>query len=384
MRTLQEQLCLNRANFQINPKQSYEDAKLYFGKDSNEELIRDIRRGYLAGYVPRIYIYGNYGTGKTHLLYHLKHYFDTEGGTPLKVKPFVVQVEAESRTRYQALHKKLLDAIGLENLEKAYQEYGFQAGAERQAKFRELFPDPNLFLVLQLMQAGPANRTLAWRWLTGERLSASEQSQLGVTSSLTETGDLVETLISIGELFKRTGSHVLFLIDEGEGLHNVTNSDSQRSWHDAFRRLADPNDNQSIGWMLTFYQTLNDQPPTFMFEGDITSRLGRGGQVPLPTLAPVEVESFLKDLLVAFVNHTCAATVISEAGGTGNVELYPFTQSGFKAFIDQAASVPENSIPRTILRAVTSCALEALTSDQRFFDADLVTRIVPAEFAELA
>jgi hypothetical protein len=380
MNTLQKHLCLKRPNFQINPKQSFEDAKLYFGKDQNQQTISAITRGYLAGYVPRVYIFGNYGTGKTHLLYHLKHHFDNDK-SGLSVVAFVITVEAESRTRYQALHKRMIDAIGVERLEKAYQEYGFQGG-DRDARFRELFPDPNLLLVMQLMQAGPANRTLAWRWLTGERLSASEQAQLGVTSSLTETGDLVEVLISLGELFRRTGSRLLFLIDEGEALHNVTNGDAQRSWHDAFRRLSDSNDNQSTGWIMTFFQTLNDQPPVFMLEGDIMTRLGQGGQVMLPTLAQVEVEKFLRDLLGAFIDHDCATKTLQELKAKGDADIYPFAEAGFRAFLNHAAHAPENSIPRTIIRALTACALDALSSDVRIFDSDLVDRIVPQEFAE--
>ena len=90
---------------------------------------------------------------------------------------------------------------------------------------------------------------------------------------LVETGDLVDVLVTVGELFKRIGQHILFLVDEGENLHAVSNADAQRSWHDAFRRLADQNDNQSLGWIMTFYETIHEGAPPFMFEGDITSVL---------------------------------------------------------------------------------------------------------------
>jgi hypothetical protein len=233
--------------------------------------------------------------------------------------------------------------------------------------------------------AGPALRTLAWRWLTGERLSAAEQAQLGVTAALTETGDLVEVLIAVGELFKRTKKRLLFLIDEGEGLHNVTNPDAQRSWHDAFRRLADSNDNQSVGWILTFYQTLNDQPPLFMMEGDITTRLGRTGQVELPVLQSVEVRDFLRDLLASFVDHDCAIAKLADLGVTDESErdVYPFMKDGLDAFVENAALVPGNAIPRTILRALTACGLEALANGAQVFDANLVNDVAPAEFAEV-
>src|SRR3954454_2370045 len=99
MTSLQSQLCLTRPNFQINPKQSFEDAKLYFGQNRNTQIIQDIVTGYMAGYVPRRYVLGNYGTGKTHLLYHLKHHFEQEDQEH-GVVPVVVQIEAEGKTRF--------------------------------------------------------------------------------------------------------------------------------------------------------------------------------------------------------------------------------------------------------------------------------------------
>lgn len=380
MKSLKEHFCLNRENFQINPKQSIHDALLFFGKDKNQELIDGIVRGYAAGYVPRIYLFGNYGTGKTHLLYHLKHHF--EAAADYGVVPIVVQVEAESRTRFQSLHKRLLDGIGTERLEKAYQDYVIAVGLEnRETKLGELFTDPNLYKVIQLIQTGPAMKNLAWRWLTGERLSASEQSQLGVTTSVSETGELVDILVVIGELFKRTNRRLLFLIDEGEALHNVSNADSQGSWHDAFRRLADSNDNQSVGWILAVYRTLNNDPPRFMMEADITTRLGRGGLISLEPLAKIEVRQFLTDLLTEFVDQDCAASKL-KAAKLPSTKLFPLADAALDAFVAHAAQAPESAIPRTILKALTACALEALDDDAVVIDVAAVDRVAPAEFLE--
>lgn len=380
LQTLQEYLSLNRPNFQINPKQSFDDASLYFGKARNEEIIAGIETGYMAGLMPRMYVFGNYGTGKTHLLYHLKHHFEREADT-IKVVPIVVQVEAESKTRYQALHKRFLEGIGLERLQKAYMDYRFSAD-EPERRFSEMF-GTNTYKVMQLLNAGPAMAPLAWRWLTAERLSAKEQQDLGVTAFPSDTGELVDLLVTIGELFKKNNQHLLFLVDESEALKDVTNADSQASWHEAFRRLADTNDNQSIGWILTFYATDFAAAPDFMLTGDITTRLGKSGQIVLESLRPVEVKGFLTDLLKAFVDRQKAAAVIAEDKLATTVELYPFTDDGLSAFVQHAGAAQENAIPRTILRAVTACALEALRKRKRVLDKELVDITVPNEFAEL-
>jgi len=377
-KTLQQHLCLTRPNFQINPKQSFEDASLYFGEDRNEKMILEIETGYMAGFMPRIYVMGQYGTGKTHLLYHLKHHFSKSA----LVMPFVVQVEAESKTRYQSLHKKLLDAMGLTLVEKTYRDFAHEAGAGRDVAFAEIFPDPNLQKVMQILPSGPALQSLAWRWLIGDKLTSGEQQNLGVTTSASETGELVQILVSIGELFRRCKKNLLFLIDEGEALHNVTNHDAQRSWHDGFKRLAESNDNQSVGWILSFYTALQDEPPTFMFEGDITTRLGRKGVVRLEPLLPVQVEDFLRDLLKAFVDKECAKKRIESLKLDTKPEIYPFTDEGLVAFVNHAKVAADQAIPRNILKAMTACALETLRGDKALIDGALVDKVAPQEFTE--
>ncbi|MFC1909689.1 BREX system ATP-binding domain-containing protein [Chloroflexota bacterium] len=381
MKTLQSHLCLKRPNFQINPKQSLEDASLFFGEARNKKIIENVILGYLSGYVPRMYLLGNYGCGKTHLLYHLKHYFERDS-SQIKIYPFVVGIEAESKTRYQLLHKRLLDAIGISLLEKAYMDYAFKLGNDREHGLRELFSDPNLYQTMQLIPTGPANKTLAWRWLIGERLTTADQQSLGVTTNLTDTGSLVDVLVTIGELFKRTDGHLLFMIDEAEALHSVSNEDSRRSWHDAFRKLSDANDNQSIGWIASFYSSAVNDAPSFMMEADITTRIGNEGIVTLEALIPVEVKKFLLDLIRCFIDQNCAAELIKKENLKTTPDLYPFTQDGLNQFIQHAGADQHNAIPRTILRAITGCALESLRSNCPVFDAQLVDRVVPQEFAD--
>ena len=383
MKTLQGQFSLTRQNFQINPKQSTADASLFFGADRNAEIIQKIKLGYMAGYVPRYYLLGNYGTGKTHLIYNIKHHFERIE-PDIGVVPLVVSMEAESKTRYQTLHRRLLDAVSIEAIERAYVEYSLKLredGEDREERFRELFRNASVDNVMRMLATGPANKLVAWRWLTGEKLSSSEQDQIGVTGSLTETGDLVDLLVTVGDLFIKVGKRLLFLVDESEALHNVSNADAQSSWHDAFRRLADSNDNQSVGWILTFFTTMQDEAPSFVFEGDITTRIGNEGIIKLETLGTVEVRSFLTELLGEFVDGQEGVARATSLGIDTNESSYPFTTEAFDAFINHASAMQHNALPRTILRALTSCALESLSRDRIVIDGETVDLIAPQEFS---
>jgi len=382
--TLQEHFNLSRASFQLNPKVNAEDRKLFFGSDFNVQRIRDIENSYLAGEVPRFYMYGNYGTGKTHLLYHLKYHFE-QSTNPVRVIPLIVQVEAQSSTRFHSLHRRMLDSITIDRLAEAVGR--FQASIadykEMQLRLATLFPSESQRNAMSMLRSTQANRTLAWKWLAGERLSASEQQVLAVTTGQLETGELIDLMVAIGELFINGGERLLFLIDEAETLHNVTNADAQTSWHDAFRRLAGE-DNHSVGWILAFYETPTATPPEWMTQGDILDRLGDRGVMRLEALPQVTLKRFLNDLLTDFVVKDKAVAAISKHGMDSEVGVYPFTRDGFSAFLDEAKDHPDRAIPRTIIRAVTSCAIEALRKGQNGIGPDTVREKAPAEFYPLA
>jgi len=380
METLKEHFGLTRPNFLLNPKQLAADRQLFFGDSENARLIEEIESSYLGGDVPKYYMWGNYGSGKTHLLYYLKHHFETED-TVESVLPFVVQMEAQSTTKFQALHRRFLDAVTPRVLSDAYSQFRakYAVQDERDAALAELFPSEDTRKALHFLEPGPA-QAIAWKWLSGSSLSANEQTIIGVIGGINETGDLVELLVAIGELFRRVGKNLLFLIDESESLHNVSNNDAQRSWHDAIRRLAGE-DNRSIGWIMTFYATDNDEPPQFTRDGDILDRLGDRGILVREPLESVAVDKFLKDLFGAFVDKDIAKSKIEEHGLDSDLETYPFTRDGYAAFTTEAAAAPDRSIPRTIIRGLTSCAIEALRRGVPAIDEQIVAERAPQEFS---
>ena len=322
---------------------------------------------------------GNYGSGKTHLLYYLKHYFESDNA-PIPVKPLVVQLEAASTTKFQALHRRFLDAISPKALSDAYSQFRshYPDFEEREAALAEMFQSDDARRALHFLEPGPA-QAVAWKWLMGERLSGPEQNSIGVIGGMGETGDLIELLVSIGELFRRIGQNLLFLIDESESLHNVSNNDAQRSWHDALRRLAGE-DNRSIGWIMTFYANDKDEQPMFVREGDILDRLGDRGILVREPLVPLELEKFLEDLLDAFVDQEVAKSKIADEKLDVDLEHFPFTRAGFETFLEEASAAPETTIPRTIIRALTSCAVESLRQKTPVIDDQIVAAKAPQEF----
>ena len=132
---------------------------------------------------------------------------------------------------------------------------------------------------------------------------------------------------------------------------------------------------------MTFFATDNDEPPQFTRDGDIMDRLGDRGILLREPLEPVAVDKFLKDLFDAFVDKDIAKSKIEDGGLESDLATYPFTRDGYLAFTTEAAADPARSIPRTIIRGLTSCAIEALRKGEPAISDQIVAERAPQEFS---
>src|SRR5437016_2184517 len=93
--------CLHkRDTFTIDPKIHEKDARFYFGrKELWARMRRQVVRAFLDPQVPKMMIYGPYGSGKTQTLYHIAH--DIVANTPdsAKGKPHVVHLDIEVNSK---------------------------------------------------------------------------------------------------------------------------------------------------------------------------------------------------------------------------------------------------------------------------------------------
>ncbi len=350
-----------------------EDAKIYFGDQRlSIELERRIEAGYSLGKPPKIYLRGRWGAGKTHHLYHLKYVVETKGvgGVHGFIAPYL-QVECEDDTPFQYLHRKMLNALGLTTVKGAVSEFLMSAGANRQAEQERLFGNSNLIIATQVLSIG--DDQLAWKWLSGETLSGSELRTLNVTTNLEDTTELVDVLVRIGRLLREQRNHVLFFIDEGEGLKNVRKANAQSSWHDGFRNLAD-NMNNAIGFILAIFVDHANETPDFISEDDIVRRLGQRNLVDLePYSGQDEIEPFLRDLLRSRIN----LGAVSSFPDSAPADTYPFTQDAWDLFINELLHGAVSATPSKVIEGVSECSWEAHVQDVDHISIDVVQEVMP-------
>lgn len=374
---LYQRFCLNegRKNFAINFRLNEEDRKAYFGKNKlNEEIIADIRERYLMGYQPKKYLYGQYGVGKTHTLFNIKYQLEESPEakeiTDYKVKCCVIDAEFREKTSYSYLHAQMMESLTLEKIIEVVQEYlAKNAGPQLDEKLRNDFRDANIAKAIQALGYAGEPITL-WKWLCGGSLTAAELTSYNLTKNMDTVSELYRVLVGITRLFVEKGTYYLFLLDEMEGLKNIRNQDCRESFHDAFRKLAD-DDNDVIGFIVSIHTVGEDDIPVFVYTEDIVTRLNKANIHHLQYLAhDDDVRRFLKDLFELVIDENKKKEKEKNGQVPSGLEYYPLTDEAIDEFVNLAISAPTASLPRNFISAVNEGAVRAARRDSYVIDTE--------------
>jgi len=375
-----EWFCLkDRPNFTIDAQINPDDARYYFGRDDIKgRLQRQVRRSFIAPGVPKLMVWGPYGSGKTQTLFYLEHYLKTETPSACKGRPHILYVAAEMRSNSAAnhLHMQLMEALGKETVAGWVREL-FDQATDLDTALQELAEDLNIALALkELRAAGPSSFT-AWRWLTGQPLRTTEITGLSLTRNLGEVGagDLVNALVAVGSLASRVGKKLIFLIDELEELTNVRAGDAAESIHQYFRRLGEPA-NDSVGLLVGFKADVFDDAPRILQRGDIVGRVGTSNYINIPPLPAVQdVKTFLTELLSNLILHDKAQALITAHNLDTEFGVYPFERSASELLADYATQDISRALPRYIINAVNECAIQGWDEQKYLIDEGIVNTV---------
>lgn len=378
--------CLkDRVNFTIDPQINQCDACYYFGRDDiRHRLHSQLRRGFIAPGVPKMMVWGPYGSGKTQTLFYLKYYLETHTPSSAKGTPHALYVPVELRANANApyLHMQIMEALGKETVTRWVRKL-FEISPDLQNELAALTVDPNIVLALKELRASGESSFTAWRWLTAQPLKSSELSSLQLTRNLGEVGagDLVNAVVAVGSLARRVGETLIFLLDELEELQNVKSGDTTESIHQYVRRLADPT-NSSVGFLIGFKADVIDDAPEILRRGDVVGRIGSSNYVDIPPLPAVsDVKAFMRELLENLTDPAAVQERISTYGLSTSVGMFPFTVSAFELLADYATQDIARALPRYIINAINECSIEAWDEEKRLVDDEVVTKVASLVFS---
>lgn len=377
---LNEKFCLkgNRRNFSINFRVNHEDRAAYFGKSKiNDEIIEDIRERYIMGNQPKKYLYGQYGVGKSHTLFNIRYKLEenpeTQEVAGYKVKCCFIDAEFKERTSYNYLHEQMMEALTLERIREVVKEYVAKNASNLDDQLNNDFGDANIVRAIRALAYAGEPITL-WKWLCGGTLTPAELTSYSLTKNMNTVAEMYKVLIGITRLFVDNGTYHLFLLDEMEGLRNVRNQDCRESFHDAFRKLSD-DDNDVVGFIMSIYAVSDDTIPEFIYTEDIKNRLNRANIHHLEYLAQDDdVRVFLKDLFALVIDKDKQREKEDQKLIPEGLDYYPLSDEALDELVNLAVSAPTASLPRNFIAALNEGAVRAARRDSHIIDReDLVS-----------
>lgn len=380
--TFKDWFCLNnRETFTIDPKVNPADARFYFGRDPlRDRMKKQITRAFIDPQIPKMMIYGAYGSGKTQTLYYLAYELGVNPPASCKGKPHVVHldIEVQSKSMAEQWHLQMMEALGMATVQGWLQQL-YKKSQNFEADVEKLAGDPNIANVFKELRGGSFS---AWRWLTAQKLPPGDLQNLKITRNLVDVGvgDMVASLQALGNLARSVDACLTFFIDEMEELINIKQGDAAESWHQYTRKLAD-NSNSSVGFVIGFKAVTVDEAPKMLIREDILSRISRANLIELETLsAPANVKTFVEEMLAHLIEQPKAEKLIQKEKLPSTIKTYPFTATAFDLLCDYACQDAIKSTPRNIIRTINECAIAAWDSQKKVIDDDIVNEIAPVVF----
>jgi len=378
-----EWFCLNnRDSFIIDPKINEIDARFYFGHDNiKQKITRQLRHSYV-GNVPKMLLVGQYGSGKTQMLFYIRHLLLNQPPPTLKLTPRIVMlaIEMKSKSNHQDLHLQLMEGIS-KSVVSDWVGSIAKKGLNLEEELRKIFGDENVVQALVKLIVGGIDY-VAWRWLTGQDLSIKELEQLRVTRNLGQigAGAMVDELVGVGRLAELLGEKIVFLMDEAERFLNVSNADAEGALEDYFRELSE-NRNDSVGFFIAATAGGIEGAARFLNTDAVLTRMGKQNVIvipPIPTLD--DVKSFVTQMLSEIVEQGLAERTIKENDLGIPLATYPFEADSFDLLCEYASQDSFKALPRNIINAINECAITAWDEKKRVIDSDIVTGIAPLVF----
>jgi Cdc6-like AAA superfamily ATPase len=349
------------------------DRRVLFARsDLDVELKSRLDRCFRTSYPPKLVLYGNWGAGKTHTMRHIE--YELERNSEYKAMTFFAELpDVSKKTTFQVAHAAFMDCISQDNVRKWFSLFHARKAAETEELVRKFTQSGDIAKAfMSLLLPGDGAR-IAWDWLRGVDLKASEARTIGLPQSLEQSTQLVAVLRMIGLIVKEIEDRVLILfLDEAEKLKDVT--DGIPHWTASLRHLADVQ-NRQVGFIIAASFRDLDDGPDALIEQNVRSRIGEKNYLQLPDFQADEAEVFCKNLLGDWIDPQKRDQILekfsSEAGNEKvNPALFPFTEQGFDKFVTEYCLREGSTNPRGIQQEMDTVFNRAMDDKRHLLSRD--------------
>jgi hypothetical protein len=370
MASLKEYFHLKRDTFSIMPRR---DATVFFGRQPlQQRILHRVQSDFLdQRNVPKFFLYGRYGAGKTHSLAHIEYELRNDAELLAdypQTEPRLTELPPlRSKDSWATLHGHLVDELGRDMVQQAaHKVIATSLGAstdlaeevERVLSEKEVLRYGDTALkasqaqVFRNLLFGGTEATRSWEWLKGRGLSVDEASKLNTQTNLSGTPNLIAALLNIASLiWVGLERKIVFLIDEGEAVRSVTNNDSVEEFKWAIRQLVD-DANDVLGLVVAFQTEggMEDTPPIFDDDA-IQRRVGyEAGYIDLTELLVEadDVRDFIRRVLDHLVDQDAARQTIEAESLETEPEAFPLTPEAIDRIAEHVIE-EDKKIPSQII-----------------------------------
>jgi Cdc6-like AAA superfamily ATPase len=360
------------------------DRKLFFTRHEIEQHLKSrLARAFRTESPPKMVLYGDWGAGKTHTMRHLQ--YEIEKAAPNSVVVFVELPDITKKATFQIAHAALLDALGVDRAKGWLMQYQTIHQENTKKQIQELTQSGDIAIAFaNLVGFGEASR-IAWDWLRGVKLSATDARMVNLPPALDQSGHMVKVLQMFGKIAREVdNAMVVLMLDEATKLDGVKDDDSEAHWTNAFKLLADDN-NKDVGIIVSISVIdLNDLAEP-LHDQQVMSRFGHSNYVRLNNLSEDECRDFISHLVQAWVDDE-ARTQISDAfdsqrdGEMLSTESFPFTAEGLATAANYAAyrDSAGYTTPRDIQKNLDDLLNRAMDEGRHILSAAWLSTVVNA------
>jgi len=355
------------------------DAHLVFCHDDiiKNKIITGIEMRFATRKPIKMLIYGDWGVGKTHLMYHIRWWLQ-QNKADYPAYPVIIEIgDITKKSRFDDIVRPFLDALGLDFLINLVHQYrGKEPNVAKGLRDRGIASHiAEAFNKILLSSPGQPAVDLvvhSFEFLKGRKIAG--QATMGLSQPLDQSQDLYQVLLAIGEMYLTVnGERILFVADEAAKLENVDADEAtQYHWVTANKLIFD-DQNNSFGFIYTVTGKQEKQLPRAIWDPQIQNRLGKHAY-RLDTLATGDVDSYLTKLLNEFIEWDKVQSLV-DSGTINSAEYdrqsYPFTAEARLRFLDHFNRNQEDAKPRDISGSLDILGFQAGKKGKRLITADI-------------
>jgi Cdc6-like AAA superfamily ATPase len=341
-----------------------------------DTILKSIEKRFAADEPIKMMLYGDWGVGKTHAVNHIAWWLDTKK-TEYPAYALIVELsDVTKKSRFDTLVRPFLDKLGLDGLIKLVHDYERSSGDHITDGLRKAGVSPHVvdalakFLLARVGDTQPPNVLSSFEYLKGG--APRNAGDIGLGPLLTTSDDFFNVLKAVGILYEQSNKlKLVFVCDEAAKLDEVDRDDGARGHWTGVNRLIFDDNNDAFGFIYTMSGKSDRDLALVLTDNQIRSRLGEANLIELRNLEENDVETFLRNLLDAFVDKECVSKLIeSDQINKSDYapECYPFTKGAFQEFVDYWAQNGERAKPRDICEMMNDVGFVAIKRNSRLID----------------